>query len=78
MSISGSCLPEPGKCLGKPASPDRPDGSVYWLLRTLFKPRSYPTSIEEGTTDFFVIVVVVPSISRKSNMMVDIETMSAQ
>ena len=35
MSISGSCLPEPGKYPGKPliALPGQPGGQIYRLLK---------------------------------------------
>ena len=49
MLISGSCLPEPVKCHGKPliALPDRPYGPIYRLLVGV---------------QMFVILRVVPSI----------------
>ena len=50
MSIFDCCLPEPGKCPGKPliALPDRPYKPIFFEIT--FKLRSYPTSIDEGTT----------------------------
>ena len=52
MSVSGSCLTEPGECPGKPpiALQNRPNGPVYRLHKIPFYQRSYPTSIDEGTT----------------------------
>ena len=46
MSISGSCLPKPGKCPGKPliALPDQSNVSMYRFLRW------YPIGIDEGRT----------------------------
>ena len=64
MSISGSCLPETVKCPGKPLIALQIGiylsyaydftGSTIWAdisaSNITFKPRSYPTSIDEGTT----------------------------
>ena len=70
MSISGGCPPEPGNCPRKPpiALQIRLNGLIYRPFESTFKPRSYPTSIDEGTTVIiicgmiFVILRVVPSI----------------
>ena len=78
ISIFGSCLPEPGKCPGKPLTTlsDWPSGPIYqyhwyhisfgnrislisiYILEIFFKPRSYPTSINEETT-----VVIISSMN---------------
>ena len=54
MPIFISGLPEPGNCTGKSLRPiallDRSNGSTYQLFEITFKPKSYPTSIDEGTT----------------------------
>ena len=52
MSIFRSCLPEPGKCPGKPPIdlPDQPNELIYCLFDVTFEPGSYPTGIGEGTT----------------------------
>ena len=52
MSICGSCLPEPGKCPGKHliALAGLTLGADISAFEITFKPRSYPTSIDEGTT----------------------------
>ena len=81
-SISGSCLSEPGECPGIPliALGVRTNRPTYRLFEITFKPRSYPTSINEGTT-----VVIFGGIdfcsfkscafgSPRNPMMVDNET----
>ena len=52
MSISGSCLPEPGKRTGKPliALPGWPYGPKHRGFEITLRPRSHPTCIDEGTT----------------------------
>ena len=65
MSISGTCRPEAGKCSENFLL-------LYWIVSMgryigLFKSKSYPTSIDEGTTIVitgdmnFIILRVVPS-----------------
>ena len=57
MFIPISCLPKPGKYPEKPriALPGRPNHSLtQWIgisaFEIVFKPRGYPTRIDEGTT----------------------------
>ena len=57
MPICGSCIPERVKYPGKPlvALPDRVSKKliyiyIYISFLDTFKPRSYPTTVDEGTT----------------------------
>ena len=86
MPISNSCLSEQGKCPRNPliALPDWPNVAIYRLYAITFKPRSYPSSIDEGTTVVIICGMnfcnfeLSPRYSQKSDMMVDIESISAQ
>ena len=86
MSISGNCLPEPGKCPGKPliALPDRPCGQICRLLISQLNQRvTSPVSMRRQLWWFevawiFVILRVAPQYSRKPGLVVEMETISAQ